>query len=455
MTAMNILLIGSTIFLVFSLLLYSFGLHWHSTGLNAFGIGGMIIAAVALAGTLLRGVYKRYVEVADDGESQQVRDVRWTKNFVLAFVFAGGLLIVCFSLQHVLNPPWQAVFRSFGAGGLLGFAALLCGAVVGFLFGVPRANRDKGVPKEGAASDTPAAEDQKSRSSANTNLEEISDWLTKIIVGLGLTKLAKIPLYVERLTYFVTHSPNCPGGNDCLYFREDVAFAIMAGFGACGFLMGYLLTRLFLQGAFSRAVDPLTKLKLEAAGDPPPPPPNGTAESVKPSTDLAVTPAENARALKVQQLNLPAAKVRAEVRKLADRYNALRLTMQSGFERTSAMGAVASQMKLFGTTLSDELLKELTKSSSAGERLAAVISLELSPRPDYLEWLKESIKTEQPFIGYHAALALQAAVRALDQEHHSQLRSVIAEAQKLLEGKKASDRYQVLTSALEELDRLH
>jgi len=35
--------------------------------------------------------------------------------------------------------------------------------------------------------------------SGNTNLEQISDWLTKILVGVGLTQLREIPGQVQRL----------------------------------------------------------------------------------------------------------------------------------------------------------------------------------------------------------------------------------------------------------------
>src|SRR4051812_30659866 len=61
-----------------------------------------------------------------------------------------------------------ANFQSvFGVGLMVGAASTLVGAIIGFLFGLPRVVE---------LSDTPAF------MTSSTNLEQISDWLTKILV---------------------------------------------------------------------------------------------------------------------------------------------------------------------------------------------------------------------------------------------------------------------------------
>jgi hypothetical protein len=76
---------------------------------------------------------------------------------------------------------------------LIGLAALLGGGLIGFLFGVPR------QLQEARAASDPATLGY----AGNTNLEQISDWLTKILVGVGLTQILQIPGQLQRLTLFV------------------------------------------------------------------------------------------------------------------------------------------------------------------------------------------------------------------------------------------------------------
>ena len=102
----------------------------------------------------------------------------------------------------IANPrellPWLALLSCFPALGLIavlvyglavGGAAVIAvgfmlaggaftiGALLGFLFGVPRAL-------------TGATQEAGLRS--NTNLEQISDWLTKILVGVGLVEIGRL-----------------------------------------------------------------------------------------------------------------------------------------------------------------------------------------------------------------------------------------------------------------------
>src|SRR5207244_11408636 len=118
------------------------------------------------------------------------------------------------------------------------------GSLLGFLFGIPRApapKSDGNRADAGAkpAPTPPAVAPPKPSFEINTNLEQISDWLTKIIVGLGLVNLRSVPTYLKELSaYFAVSFGDVPG-------REAITLALIVLFGICGFLLGYLLTRLF------------------------------------------------------------------------------------------------------------------------------------------------------------------------------------------------------------------
>jgi len=43
----------------------------------------------------------------------------------------------------------------------------------------------------------------------NTNLEDVSDWLTKIIIGVTLTQLTKIPGYLQSIADNILVNSNC------------------------------------------------------------------------------------------------------------------------------------------------------------------------------------------------------------------------------------------------------
>ena len=80
----------------------------------------------------------------------------------------------------------------------------------------------------------------------NTNLEQISDWLTKIIVGVTLVESKEVLDHLSNAAHMMAGSL---GGEKSVSF----AFAILIYFSFSGLLGSYLLTRLFLQRAFTTA----------------------------------------------------------------------------------------------------------------------------------------------------------------------------------------------------------
>jgi len=170
--------------------------------------------------------------------------------------------------------PFGKALSVLGTGLLLSGSALLAGAMLGFLFGIPRSLQQQVVTETVVSKSTPATaqaaptQDTAAQGAtpqgtpvriaygANTSLEQISDWLTKILVGVGLTQLSSLP---TALTQFADFAVPGLGG----YETSGVfAVALLIYFMTCGFLMSYLWTRLYLGRAFSEA-DTLAEMRGE------------------------------------------------------------------------------------------------------------------------------------------------------------------------------------------------
>ncbi|HEY5373464.1 MAG TPA: hypothetical protein VIK01_07240 [Polyangiaceae bacterium] len=135
---------------------------------------------------------------------------------------------------------WLVMLSSHQPGllGLLALASTCIGVLLGFLFGIPRVN-------DGATPNGSSAPSLK----VNTNIEQISDWLTKILVGLTLTNLGNLPKLFAQLAAYLSAHGMSGSGSDALIVSVSVFFLVD------GFLFGYLATRLYLTGAFL-AADP-------------------------------------------------------------------------------------------------------------------------------------------------------------------------------------------------------
>lgn len=131
-------------------------------------------------------------------------------------------------------------------GILLAGASAFVGGSLGFLFGIPRTLQQEGgsLSKEvNPAGVEPESSAPRIDYRVNTNLEQISDWLTKILVGVGLTQITKIRDGIESLTAFAAQ------GLGPQSHSQVFALALLSYSAVLGFLFGYLWTRLFLAGA--------------------------------------------------------------------------------------------------------------------------------------------------------------------------------------------------------------
>lgn len=150
-------------------------------------------------------------------------------NYLAATIIVIGILAILIA-GNIAENYWQFV----GLLIIAGFASCLCGVLLGFLFGIPKLNKNY-APRE----------DYKTlqKYDPNTNLEDISDWLTKIIVGVSLTQLTKIPSAFKNIADYVLLNNHCRFTCD---YAKPIIISMIIFFLITGFLIGYFYTRLLL-----------------------------------------------------------------------------------------------------------------------------------------------------------------------------------------------------------------
>jgi hypothetical protein len=155
------------------------------------------------------------------------RDLCLTAVIVVGSIFAGFLAVI-----------WYKVPRP-AAAMMWVLACLAVGSLFGFLFAIPRAvsGRDDNV----------ATRAVHARLAANTNIEQISDWLTKLLVGVGLVELKELPQGLSAAAAYVAQGLGSEPG------LVQFSAALLVFFSVEGFLGGYLATRIFFQRVFEEA----------------------------------------------------------------------------------------------------------------------------------------------------------------------------------------------------------
>jgi hypothetical protein len=105
------------------------------------------------------------------------------------------------------------------------------------------------------------------------------------------------------------------------------------------------------------------------------------------------------------------AAIKARVLGFAQEYEAVRAGMPAGDDRTRVMNGVVAKMRTLALA-ADLFLDELMNApASPGRRLAAICILQMKPEMRTVSWLVERMRIEQPFVFFHASVALLNAVR--------------------------------------------
>lgn len=220
-------------------------------------------------------------------QQEQKRMKLWTSICLVIAILVGVIV----AWQHGGNVTSTLAW----AGAVLGTGGLL-----GFLFGIPnRANRQininqpgvaavnsnlkqasgvvidplpGGAPKPPDGNDTAPVAEAKSLSVENpaplsqtetpadppalpgtraeSNLEQVSDWVTKLLLGGGLTQLQQIPGKIWELARWVAVGMD-PGASGALMeAHQSFACGLIIYFAILGFFSGYLITKIQLGDNF-------------------------------------------------------------------------------------------------------------------------------------------------------------------------------------------------------------
>ncbi len=196
-------------------------------------------------------------------QSQTERAIR-----KIVYLLGGGAAaIVVFAMNRCSLGQF---FASASVGLLAAGASCLVGATLGFLFGVPKSAGPKEAPPPGENESQASPRAGGPAFESNTNLEQISDWLTKILVGVALTQFDAIADRLGGMAKIVTEGLMAGGGcqGDRAAAYPVVGLAIILGFTLCGFLLTYLWTRRYLMREFVKAEEEATlRARAEAAED--------------------------------------------------------------------------------------------------------------------------------------------------------------------------------------------
>jgi hypothetical protein len=128
-------------------------------------------------------------------------------NTVLALCAFGIVTLLALAFQMGASG-----YSFFTWSVLSALGSTLAGGAVGLLFALPARRQDpRGTNLDGAVGTSGYEE--------STSLEQIADWLTKIIVGLTLTQFTTWAAAFDRLSLRLTHDLLCPGSAtmcDCI-----------------------------------------------------------------------------------------------------------------------------------------------------------------------------------------------------------------------------------------------
>lgn len=171
---------------------------------------------------------------------------------LISWMIIGGItMLVLMNMSHfwdnkfVFFKNFPKVFSHLGNASMIAGACFGAGALTGFLFGIPRLLENR----NGNASNG---------LEQNDNLVQISDWLTKIIVGVGLTQITLLgPALIkigEKLAPTFNAEP-VTGSN--------LAIGTVLYFTITGFLSGYLWTRIHFYRLLAQTGRDVQKLEEE------------------------------------------------------------------------------------------------------------------------------------------------------------------------------------------------
>ena len=196
---------------------------------------------------------------------QEMDASRASANFVIivtgmtCMYLLGFFVLVLFAFTTSGGNNWGEVLAITS---IIAIASIVVGFLVGFLFGIPRISEETSelLKEMMATSHSGKTLPPSLKYRVNTNLEQVSDWLTKILVGIGLTQFNTFKDTLGTISNNI--ATTIPG----LQHAQPVITGSMVYFALVGFLEGYLLARLILPAVFVEAEKGMQKMKTNLEG---------------------------------------------------------------------------------------------------------------------------------------------------------------------------------------------
>jgi hypothetical protein len=174
---------------------------------------------------------------------------QWTSIWLCVGTALGLTGITVFAVTTGLN---------FGLLMLWSLAYLVIGALFGFIFSVPKLISDTKVSTVDTSNLTGDTLEKanvaalKSKVQENTNLTQISDWLTKVIIGATLVQIKEVPKFILKVATVMGKGVLIAGTAAANGSQATVACAaIILFFSTWGFICGYLVMKLVLTEQFA------------------------------------------------------------------------------------------------------------------------------------------------------------------------------------------------------------
>ena len=145
-------------------------------------------------------------------------------NAVIVAV-AGIVVLAIYGWASDDADGWEVTALAF----LIGAASFWLAGMLGYLFGIPISLQQRSGPFK-----------------ANTSLEQISDWLTKIVIGVGLVEIRALGGWLVDIGDDVASATRLAGA-------RQLFIALILLEAACGFIFFYIWARVHMPKLFLMA----------------------------------------------------------------------------------------------------------------------------------------------------------------------------------------------------------
>jgi Putative Ig domain len=214
----------------------------------------IIVAVVIIAGALFvfyQAPIRQFITILsgtggqdDDKVNAISQSTIIIGSWVVGFGVVGLIAMAFWSFsQETIG--WQ----TFATTVLVGIASAAVGALLGFIFGIPRTlDPASRIAVAGAMAQGGPVASSQAALAANTNLERVSDWLTTVLIGITLVQSQSVITWIWSL------------GDK---FKDGIKIQVLVPiivvyYFALAFLGTYLITRLYLTYALQQSLAFLT-----------------------------------------------------------------------------------------------------------------------------------------------------------------------------------------------------